>query len=85
MACWPFDAVPVSLAALVVICVAGEKRDIRMAYSQHSMAMVHTSWIWPCRIKGEGPVLGRVRKLGCGVAVQIGSAALQLIGNYRTN
>ena len=70
MARWPFDAVPVSLAALVVICVADEKPDIRIIYSQHTMTVMHTSWIWPWRIKGEGPVLGRVRKSGCGLVLQ---------------
>ena len=75
MALWVFDAIPVGLAALVVICVAGKKSSVRIQCSLHSMTEVHTSWIWPYRIDE-----GRVRYLGradfglwLGVRVQIGS------------
>lgn len=67
MALWFFDAVPMSLAALVVICVAGGKYGIKIAYSQFSITEVRTSWTWPCRIKE-----GRVQYLGgCGGRVAV--------------
>ena len=45
VALWRFDAIPVGLAALVVICVAGKKSNVRIQYPSYSMTEVHTSWI----------------------------------------
>jgi len=59
VALWFNDAVPVGLAALVVVCVADEISDVRIQYPSYRTTEVHTSWIWPCRIDE-----GRVRYLG---------------------
>ena len=61
----PFDAIPVGLTTLVVICVAGEKSSIRIPYSSSSMTDVRTSWIWPCRIDEGGTDTCAGRMSGC--------------------
>ena len=76
MALWCFDTVPVSLTALVVICVAGGEYNIRIAYLSYSTTETHTSWIWPCRIEeggGSGTWAGVEVGLWIGIAVPIGS------------